>query len=874
LLDLHFSDKKTWFIALSNRRVLNESSHDTGLLMERSSSLNMQKPMNGRDAIPDGYPHMTMPQLAANPGTATQQSSLGGVLWRRKGLILVFLLIGLGGGYFAFTRQPEIFSANSVISVYRGKANVETGSAVDSVVELAPGIALIQAEITSDSVLLAAIASGQLTNYSGMPSDANQMVGVLRSGLTIREAVVGSQSKNQTVAQVGFSSGDPMFCTLTVNAVAAAYREHLSGRHRQTIDTVVGFFREARDTILPQLNDLEQKYTDFRASAPLEWSSSGEAVNPFRQDALTVEASLTTLKSEMRQIDSKLRLIDEATADQPSAILALKDLQFLLDDVRPIEPSVSAVTRTPQADAEVAIQETLVPKMVQSSVLKNQFGEKHPVRLQLEQEIEATRRALSDLDRTRQERKSDSSLQDAQPENSAIQLLASYTNGLRKKRQLLAEDIAELESRLVETRNRAHNLIKFENENASFVRRISRYQTMLDSFDSQLEKASLPLLTPGLEVEVLRPAGMGALVGPMLSRNLMMGGLLGAAVGCLFGWLIDWSERTFRSPDEVAAALDLPILAHLPLMMLSRKKKKKTKKRGVDDPEEVSDPLDRVSPAVLVVHEPHSAGAEAIRGVRTGLFCSRTKQLEFQIIQVTSAMPGDGKSTVAANLAASIARANKRVIIIDADLRRPTQNELFGIDSKVGLTSVLNGEVSLSDAIRPTAVEGLDLLTTGPKPSNPAEAVMLPEFSQLLDDLRAEYDMVIVDSPPLLACTDASNISSNADGVIFVMRIGRNTKPLARRATQMLRTLHVNLVGVIVNAVGDSGYSATYASSWSTQYGGLGTEYAYSYNQDVTGRYLAASKGQSLSVTGRRAMHDDLPSPAEPVGSLNGHVND
>jgi polysaccharide biosynthesis transport protein len=157
-----------------------------------------------------------------------------------------------------------------------------------------------------------------------------------------------------------------------------------------------------------------------------------------------------------------------------------------------------------------------------------------------------------------------------------------------------------------------------------------------------------------------------------------------------------------------------------------------------------------------------------------------------------------------------------------------------------------------------TALAGLDVLLSGPKPSNPADAVMLPEFAQLIEDLRAQYDMVIIDSPPMLACTDASNISSHVDGVLLALRIRRNIKPLSRRATHMLRSLHVNLIGVVVNAIGDSGYSASYGASWSTQYGGMGTEYGYSYNKEISGKYLNGSDSQETVVIGSGFRNSDF----------------
>ena len=421
--------------------------------------------------------------------------------------------------------------------------------------------------------------------------------------------------------------------------------------------------------------------------------------------------------------------------------------------------------------------------------------------------------------------------------------------------------------RLNDLRQRATKLIAYENQNASFQRRIDRYQTMLDGYDNQLERADVSGLDSGLHVRVLRPAGLGFLVGPSLPKALVLGAMIGLALGGGLGYLLDWSERTFRNPDEIASVLNVPILTHLPVMAIGRRGRRK--KNAADDP------YVDIDPVVTVLHERHSAGAEAFRSVRTSLVPTGASRPEFQVMQITSPLPGDGKSTIVTNLAASMALAKKRVLIIDADLRRPTQSKVLGVESEVGLTDFLNGEVSFEDAIQPTAAEGLYVMPSGPKPDNPAEAFMLDEFGQLIDEARLHFDVVLVDTPPLLSVTDASNIARQVDGVMLVMRIGRNIKPMSKRAIMMLRLLHVNIIGVVVNAIGDSGYSASYAQAWSNSYGGQpGSEYSYGYYKYGSDRYLNASKGQGVTVRGRSGGTDPTtrngsaaaPNPLAPVG--------
>ena len=760
------------------------------------------------------------------------------VFWRRKGLILFFLLCGLGGGYAFFTQQPESYRANAMVEVFSQKSNTNTGSAVEEVVDLVPSVAVIKAEVTSDEVLRSAIELGQLTSFDGMASDAGSMIGLLRQGLILEPGMENAEAKDRSIILVSYESGDALFSTAVVNSVVDAYEEYINGRHRKVIDGVVGFFRESKDSIIPKVDELETQYTAFRASAPLEWSANGEAVNPFREEAIRLEENVHGLESETRQINNKLKLIEESSKGKANAVAILQEVQYLINDVNEIKLLEDDLG----PNSNVSMQSRLIALQIKSDLMATQFASNHPQRLAIDGELAATRRALEEADRTNQTKASPRLDPVARQEEAAKGVLQSYVSGMRKKRLLLEQETADLQTRLSEVRERAHKLIAFENENLSFQRRIGRFQEMLDSFDEQLEKANLPLLNPGLEVHVLQPAGIGYLVGPILAKMLVMGGFLGALLGAGLGWLLDWSERTFRSPDEIAQIIGVPILAHLPLII---PQKVRRSSKSTDD-------LEPIGSSVVTVHNPHSPCAEAIRQIRTGLFSTATKQAEYQVIQVTSAMPGDGKSTVLANLASSVAMANKRVLVIDADLRRPTQQTIFGIKSELGLTSVLNEECSLANAVQQTSVEGLYVLPSGPKPNNPSEALMLPEFGQLIDDLRDEFDLILIDTPPMLAVTDASNVANHVDGVMFVMRIGRNAKPMVKRAITMLKGLHVNVIGLIINAVGDSGYSSTYASAWSNSYGGQpGSEYGYAYYRYGSDKYLNASKGQSVTVKGR-----------------------
>jgi capsular exopolysaccharide synthesis family protein len=227
-------------------------------------------------------------------------------------------------------------------------------------------------------------------------------------------------------------------------------------------------------------------------------------------------------------------------------------------------------------------------------------------------------------------------------------------------------------------------------------------------------------------------------------------------------------------------------------------------------------------------YRPKSIEAEAYRGIRTALYFSMRGE-NHKVIQITSPDMGDGKSTLISNLAVSIAQTGKKVLLVDADFRRPRIHKVFGITAKVGLASVINSETEIADAIRPTVIPNLSILPCGPHPDNPAELLTQPRFKELLDLLREQYDFVLIDTPPILAVTDPCVVVPHVNGVVLTIRIGKNVRMHATRAKEILSGLGANVLGVVVNEVNLNA---------SSDYGYAGYRYGYGY----TYKYYSGDK--------------------------------
>ncbi|WP_458411737.1 CpsD/CapB family tyrosine-protein kinase [Schinkia sp. CFF1] len=201
---------------------------------------------------------------------------------------------------------------------------------------------------------------------------------------------------------------------------------------------------------------------------------------------------------------------------------------------------------------------------------------------------------------------------------------------------------------------------------------------------------------------------------------------------------------------------------------------------------------------LITFFEKKSPISEQYRTIRTNIQFSSVDQ-NLKKIVVTSPGPGEGKSTTVANLAVVFAQQDKKVLLIDADLRKPTVHYTFHVDNIIGITNVLTGQSELNRAIKASEVENLDILPSGPIPPNPAEMLGSTAMKTLLENVADEYDMILIDSPPVLAVTDAHVLSNLADGVILVTKSGQTEYEMAIKSRDLLKNSKAKLLGVVLN---------------------------------------------------------------------------
>lgn len=204
-----------------------------------------------------------------------------------------------------------------------------------------------------------------------------------------------------------------------------------------------------------------------------------------------------------------------------------------------------------------------------------------------------------------------------------------------------------------------------------------------------------------------------------------------------------------------------------------------------------------VSP-LIALRDPRSPAAEAYRTLRTNIqFSSLDKPL--RTLLATSTAPDEGKSTTLANLAVTIAQSEQRVILVDCDLRRPTLHTLFGLPNDVGLTTMILAQDDQPIPLQETGVPGLSLLASGPLPPRPADILGSRRMEAVIGRLRAEADIVLFDTPPVVAVTDAAVLATKVDGVLLVFQAGKTSRDRARQARQVIEKVKATIIGVVLN---------------------------------------------------------------------------
>jgi capsular exopolysaccharide synthesis family protein len=388
-------------------------------------------------------------------------------------------------------------------------------------------------------------------------------------------------------------------------------------------------------------------------------------------------------------------------------------------------------------------------------------------------------------------------------EARVAQLRIAYVGALERKWEVAQQMETNLQATLDEQQRRALDQAGLATEYAQLEADVRRLETSAQGIDAKINDLHLADDAQGLTMTVLEPAAASNdPTSPRKARTLVIALFLGLMLGVGVASAQELMDPRLRTPEQVQTALGLPVLAAVPMM---------------------SSAMTQPMRAQTVSLDPHSEVSEAYRMIRTMVFHTRLER-KIKTILVTSPGPREGKTTLASNLAIAMAMAKERILLIDADTRRPLQHKMFEVSNESGLASILEGDDNWDKSIQPTDIKNLDIMPSGPMPFDPVELLNSQKFGEVLDELGKCYDRIVLDAPPVLMAPDARILGACCDATVLVLNSDRIRRKMCEQACDDLVSIGAHVLGVVVNGVQRGG---SFASA---------TRQAYGHSYDLVGQ--------------------------------------
>lgn len=509
-------------------------------------------------------------------------------------------------------------------------------------------------------------------------------------------------------------------------------------------------------------------YQDYQVKPKSNWEAE---IGSLKTEKQKLAQHIADLSRQQRALESKFGVL---SVPNPTANL---EVQRLLDERRKAQQEL----RNAERDNQVA--KTQLDRFRARGIDVDAIDD-DPIALGMgpEQEM-ALRNAIAELDqvlKTLQSQYGPKHPRVVAVESRLQRLQISYARIVQSRLALKKQTLDDVNQELKDQEAKAVAVSSAAGEFEQLKAEILNDRSTQDKVDARLREIKNAQELGMLDIDVFEEAKPELKPShPSKKTTLPIAMVLGLILGGGLAFLRDWMDDRYRTVDEINESMGVPLLGTIPVL---------------------PDGLPAALAGQQAMLEPTSAIAEACRTIRTAIYFGAPKD-RCRTVLVTSPASSDGKSTMASNLAITMAQAGKRVLLVDADLRLPTQHAIFGIRHEHGLTSVLDGAVTLDQAVQPTAVSGLEVLPCGPRPSNPAEMLNSGMFNELLEVLSERYDQVIIDSPPVMGIADARIIAAACDVTVLVLRAAKSTRRVSELARDGLGSVGANLLGIVINEV-------------------------------------------------------------------------
>ena len=679
-------------------------------------------------------------------------ASVIAVLWRGRLLILGCMAACLAlAGLYLLVAKRQYQATVKLLVLDSGNAPLGGAEAARLIRGVEDEIPTHAALVSSPVVLRRAVESIGLNNLPSL-GGASGLKACLRN---VAESVtVGRPDRQAKILQVACRARTKAEAVRVVKAVAESYQFFLEEVYARNNGDIVVLMTRARDDLNSELKDLERKYFEFRQNAPqLTGDGAGRSVVHHRIDEWDKASREVMVKAV--QLKAQLELGHKLSSDG----VGLWSIAYALDHVagggglgaktQGLGPAPPSEYLRMLANEQQKLAETLGPQSTKVKEIQEQIASVQAASRQ-------TRGHLEEIE--------------------IHDLLASIETSLKSIESMRKEIQTKFDSDLklakkVEIDQLAESNLKNEME---------RQRKLFDTVVEQLKRSTLVGDFSGTRSHIIEPPNAEEeAVRPRTTLTWIMS----LAAGCVLGMSValgaEMLDPRVKSLAEMRRVLGLPVLGQVPFVLPGHAPK--------------------TAPVGLICQAmPRSPSAEAYRVVRANLELARRGR-EARLLMVTGPHDAEGKSTVASNLAVALAQAGRRVLLVDANLRKPTQHVTFGLSRERGLVHLLRDLLPLNRIVQTTTVNNLDLIASGPSVAQPAELLSSPSLDEVIGRLRVDYDAVIIDAPSLLNFADPSILGSVVDGIIMVVRVGATKRADVTRAVETLKGLGTPLLGAIIN---------------------------------------------------------------------------
>jgi polysaccharide biosynthesis transport protein len=553
---------------------------------------------------------------------------------------------------------------------------------------------------------------------------------------------------NTRIIEIHYRSPDKNLAANVVNTLINTYIE-------QNFKTRFESTMQASDWLSKQLVDLQmkvetsqEKLVQYQKQHEILGIDEKQNITTSKLDELNKE--LTSAESDRMERESVYRLVQSGDPDTAAAA------------------ATSAGAGNASSGLMEKMREQQADLKIQIAQLSTQFGTSYPKVVQLDTQLKEV---------------------DAQLQLEMTKVVSRVRSGYLAALQ----HETMLRQALDNQKQQANKLNESAIEYSVLKRDVESYRTLYENLMEKLKEAAV---TSGLRSNNIRSVDKARIPTypsePNVPRNLTFALALGLSTGIGLAFLLEGIDNTVRTPEQAQAISALPSLGMIPL----------GSKSGVEAAaKRLTVASSREAVELVTQSRPQSQMAESYRALRTSLLLTSLGGPP-KVILITSALPQEGKTTTSINTAIVLAQKGTRVLLIDADLRRPSIHKTLGMGPKTGLSNVLTGNATLQQGVvRSNILPTLFVLTAGTPPPNPAELLASSNMKDILAELREQYDHIIVDTPPTLSVTDAVVMSTRADAVVLVIRSGQTTKQALRRARDLLMQVNARVAGVLLNAV-------------------------------------------------------------------------